>query len=399
MENVFTYRPKLQYILEGINTIYRVLPENEREYIKDYIRYIDNNYIKDFEDAKKEFRDLIKIYREKVKNITVDLPGRFPLYITNSVDDINKYARMIANNQVSGEFIDQYKDSNFISEAKYQWNQINKSLKGSGVVEIYNVLKKVEYLTDLFDKCLDKTLYLWYNVDSSEEKADLFYKNYLLQIEDLVEENNNRRDSLEKFDDEGYKLSSERIATQERLLDGTSNTLYVISQLTNTLNSVTLDSYDMVGDNQNEEHAKSVVNRVRELKKDTNLNNNTIQSLLYNSYKKENKTLDKIDSKIENVLSENNMYNIINSYGRENKYYIEVLNDSLSTLKSKNTNKYGYTSSLIGGLEQIKEDYENSSVKMSSLVDVLKGYASSAIDTIYKKNDVRALYNSFTLDS
>ena len=396
MANVFIYRPKLQYILDNIDTIYRILPEEEKEYIKDYIPYIDNNYIEDYENAKEAFNNIYKIYKDKIKLITVNIPSAFPVYLTNSVVDTSKYADLLAQNKISGEFIEDYKNSNFISEARYQWNQINKGLNGSGAVEIYNVLEKVKYLTDLFDKCLDKTLYLWYNVDSSEKKADLFYQKYLLEIEDLIKENNNREESLKKLDDEGYKLSSENISTKERLLDGTSNCLYIINQLTNVLNVISQTSVDMVSDEQNKEHIESVNNRVQELKNDKTLNNNVIQSLLYNSYKKENKELDKISNKSENILSKENIYNIIDNFGRENKYYIEVLNESLSSLKNKNSNKYGYTSCLIGGLEEIKDDYEDSSLRMSSLVSILREYSIKSIDTIYRKNDVRTIYNTFT---
>ena len=57
------------------------------------------------------------------------------------------------------------------------------------------------------------------------------------------------------------------------------------------------------------------------------------------------------------------LYNQINQTSKrtENKYDLEVLNESLSSLKNKNSNKYGYTSCLIGGLEEIKDDDEDSS--------------------------------------
>ena len=73
-----------------------------------------------------------------------------------------------------------------------------------------------------------------------------------------------------------------------------------------------------------------------------------------------------------------------------------MLNESLSSLKNKNSNKYGYTSCLIGGLEEIKDDYEDSSLRMSSLVSILREYSIKSIDTIYRKNDVRTIYNTFT---
>lgn len=396
MANIFTYRPKLQYVYDKIEVIRNVLVKEEYDQIVEYLPSLNTDVIEDFIDASQKFQDLFEIIKDKVSQNNISYNKTIPGSFYTVLENFDGGHDFIKTNTLTVELLDKLRKEPIFSEIIYNIDNEDKGINGNIYSESYKALKKVRNLLKYYQLCLDKTLYLWYNVEEDKEIDLQIREGVLLNMEQYLENMQKKRDSINQCDDEPYQKSDYNISYLDKILSMTNNAFYVTNQVTGILNTAIYEYSDLIDDEVIEEYNELVKQRGSRLLENSQLQNQDIRIMLYSSFKKHKQDMDQLEMKSAGAFTPDSIYAKMNDYGRASKHYHDICANTITSFKTiRDGNGYGYINSLVDGLNYMSDGYINQSVQTSNYMTSFQTYFSQLTNSLFKKNDARNLFNYF----
>lgn len=396
MSNIFTYRPKLQYVYDRIDTINNVLSQDEYNEIQEYLPSLNTEIIKDFLSASDSFNNLYDKLKDKVIKQEIKYNKRIPGTFYTVLSNFKGGDQFIKTGSLTTELIDELRKEPVFGELIYNIDNDLKGINGDIWQESYNALKKVKNLQKYYRTCLDKTLFLWYNGDEKKDIDLQVREGILLDIEKYLKNSQLKKESIAKCDDDLYRQSDYNMAYLDKILCMTNNAFYVTNQMTSILDTAVIEYSDLIDDEVIEEYSELVKQRGSRLLENSELQHQDVRMILYDSFKKNKQDVDRLEIKSAGVFTPDKIYSRIGDYGKASKHYRDICAGTITSFKTINDgNGYGYINSLVDGLDYMSDDYMKQSIQISNYFRSFQEYFSSLTDGLFRKNDARNLFNYY----
>jgi hypothetical protein len=104
--------------------------------------------------------------------MTVPCRVSIPPYFENILQSNKDWNKISEDKEATLDFIMEIKDSPLFAEINYNIQEEIKGINGNIQFEFYDVIEKVNYLLNYYQKGLDKTLFLWYNTSKNNDITD-----------------------------------------------------------------------------------------------------------------------------------------------------------------------------------------------------------------------------------
>lgn len=394
MSNIFTYRPKLQYVYEQLKSVQEVLTREELDQISDYLPALNTQVIQDYLNALNRFYTTYEAIKNLISGSTIQYNKLIPGSLHMVLENYDGGHEFLKTGEISIGLLDELRRNPIFAEIVYNIDNADKGIKGNITFESYKVLKQVYNLSKYYQQCLDKTLFLWYNVNENEDIVAKLREGILLNVEDYLKSCNGKQESILKYDDEAYEKHDFALSCTDQILSMTNNAFYITEEMTKILNFAALEYSDLTDTETMNEYHTLVKEKGSRLLENSQLQNKEIKVMLYNSFKKHQLDMNHLEVKSSSMFSPDAIFNKMNNYGRASKYYHDVCVHTTTSLKTLNDgNGYGYVNSLLDGLSYMSKDYVDQSVQMNNYLLSFQEYFGSYTDSLFKKNEARDVFN------
>lgn len=391
--NIFEYKPVLNYIFDDISTINNIpkneLTEKERQYflyngsdLNDKL----NLYIDNIDKVISEISEKILHVAAPINTLSIDpnLSDIIKLYSGGSL--------ILENGLIPFSFIQESSNNPSLYLIKRAWDDYSSGINGDLLSELYPQTEKIRKILINLQEVLDKTVNYRYNIDngfSIKENQYFYFESYIKEKEDLSS-------AIKNKDVKKINLLRKSISIKESKINHDLKICKEINNLLPKINKNLRMLKDCIGP-QYDEYIQTINARADEIRNSLNFSNDAAAATIYSAFKKYKTKSEEIEATMQTVLSDKLVDGIKKSFIEKARIYLDAGINQISEISYLNSEINETTLDiLINGLEQIRKEYEQSSILFFDVEEASTNKLFEELILLYKKNDARSIYQKVT---